>query len=579
MGLTLRNLASLLRFPIPPYPQEEGGIRQLNEWFIQARYLAVAGSALLSLMAVQALKLFEPWVLRPLLLLSLFLGITNRLYAYALQRRKPSLSFLWLQGLGDLLFLYLFFYLTGGIRNPLITLALIHVILGVILFPREQALRFTGAILLFYLLLALPDLLGIERFRSHPRFLPTLHPYGVLLLTGALGFVTILLHLFVAHLVRLARTYKDLQFQSLCLQSCPWIVPFQHLKGSGFAVLAQNLAPLWASHAFEEIRELYETEIVPELKKKLLSPILPQEGEEFPGTPLLLPEKRLFLNGETRFYSMALYPLQGGEERRSQESPAWVLFLQDITAQKIHEHQLLQEDRLKVLGLVTSGVLHEVGNPLSSLSSRVHLLSHARDPGEIQEGLKQLSQEIQRISGLVRELSLLNRARSQGERIPVRSLIEYTLEILRLHPQGKKRRFRIEGEGADLAVLGSFSELCQALLNLGMNAVEATEEGAEILIQITLTREGRVAIAVRDEGKGIPPEIEKRIFDPFFTTKQGGTGLGLFLARRIAEAHKGKLEFTSTPTGTTFTLLLPQAPPLRSPAGEGAPARASSGTG
>src|SRR5690606_22567632 len=102
--------------------------------------------------------------------------------------------------------------------------------------------------------------------------------------------------------------------------------------------------------------------------------------------------------------------------------------------------------------------------------------------------------------------------------------------------------------------------LHQVLVNLVLNAIhamEATERPARLTIRLVPTGSGMAAIEVEDTGPGLSPELLDSIFQPFFTTKPGGTGLGLVVARRIAEEHGGRLEAEQTPTGARFRVVLP----------------------
>jgi signal transduction histidine kinase len=108
----------------------------------------------------------------------------------------------------------------------------------------------------------------------------------------------------------------------------------------------------------------------------------------------------------------------------------------------------------------------------------------------------------------------------------------------------------------------------QVLINFVLNGAESMEAGGTVTLRSRLDKHvlnGRhvtaVVIDVADTGKGIPPEVQKRLFDPFFTTKEAGTGLGLPIAARIVEKHRGLIQYQTQPNrGTTFSIVLPLAP-------------------
>jgi signal transduction histidine kinase len=118
----------------------------------------------------------------------------------------------------------------------------------------------------------------------------------------------------------------------------------------------------------------------------------------------------------------------------------------------------------------------------------------------------------------------------------------------------------------ELFIRADSGHLKQVLINLARNAVEAIDGEGMVTLRARAARaplDGRqtdaVILEVTDDGRGIPPEIEKRLFDPFFTTKETGTGLGLPIAARIVEKHGGMLQYQTRPGhGTTFGVVLPR---------------------
>jgi signal transduction histidine kinase len=117
----------------------------------------------------------------------------------------------------------------------------------------------------------------------------------------------------------------------------------------------------------------------------------------------------------------------------------------------------------------------------------------------------------------------------------------------------------VEGDAA-LAIDADARKLRQVLLNVVLNALQASPSGATVAISVA-QRCGGALITVRDEGSGMTPEVLERIRKPYFTTKEGGTGLGVAVARGLVEQHGGRLEFASVPgKGTTVSILMPAKP-------------------
>ena len=109
-----------------------------------------------------------------------------------------------------------------------------------------------------------------------------------------------------------------------------------------------------------------------------------------------------------------------------------------------------------------------------------------------------------------------------------------------------------------MEVQADAAQLEQVLLNLALNAIAAMPDGGLLRFRISQQLD-RLRMDVIDTGRGIPPEIQSQIFDPYFTTRSDGTGMGLALCDKIMRQHDGSIEFQSSTSGTTFSILLPLA--------------------
>ncbi len=230
--------------------------------------------------------------------------------------------------------------------------------------------------------------------------------------------------------------------------------------------------------------------------------------------------------------------------------------------QKLEQAQkeLLRADRLKLLGELSAGMAHEVRTPLASILGSVDILSKENSrPEEKKEFLEILKKEAHRLERVVNDF--LNYSRIEKKDFALCDLNEVARQaesILRSHPLGKKVRVSL-ALGKELPkVLGDSNQLCQAVLNLAVNGMQAAGEG-EIKISTGVNSGGRgVFLSVFDRGAGIPAENMEKIFTPFFTTRPEGVGLGLGIVERIASLHKGEVKIESKAgTGTTATLLFP----------------------
>jgi len=229
------------------------------------------------------------------------------------------------------------------------------------------------------------------------------------------------------------------------------------------------------------------------------------------------------------------------------------------------EQQLRRAETLAVAGKLASGIAHEVGTPLNIVSGRAEMVLQSlpdRHPGR--EDLEQIIRQIDRVSNIVRSLlDAVRLSKPEIQRVPIEVLISRLLPLL--DHIVRKRGIAMTTEIADDLpdVAADPARLQQVLLNLLMNAVEATPPDGRITVRAwARARQGRrgVSVAVADTGLGIARDALGQIFEPFYTTKPAGqgTGLGLAISRDIIRDHGGTIQADSGPgQGATFTLWLP----------------------
>jgi signal transduction histidine kinase len=233
--------------------------------------------------------------------------------------------------------------------------------------------------------------------------------------------------------------------------------------------------------------------------------------------------------------------------------------------------QVLRADRLGTLGTLAAGLAHEINNPLVSIQTFLSLAPQKREEADASfwEEYHQLANaELERIRGLVATMSRLAHGGSQ-EPGPERSLVDLgdlAREVVGL----LQREVSSTGLALELAVapdtpkvLGVRDHLHQVLLNLVLNAVQATPDDGTVEIRVQPAPDSpkdTVQLVVEDSGRGIPEEHIERIFDPFFTTKDPdqGTGLGLMISHQIVADHGGSIGVRSrVGEGSSFTVVLP----------------------
>ena len=238
----------------------------------------------------------------------------------------------------------------------------------------------------------------------------------------------------------------------------------------------------------------------------------------------------------------------------------------DLTAQRVFQSKLLQTEKLAALGQMVSGIAHELSNPLTSiLGYAQRLLSHQEGAGRTEEA-RQIFQEAERASSILRQL-LLNARETLPERrtVSLNQIVLQTMELQRFSLEAEKIRVEADLDPALPAVHGDPGQLQQVLINLVGNSRQALEQqgrGGTIRVRTKRIGEQRMLLEVQDDGPGVPQAILARIFDPFFTTKPAGvgTGLGLAIVLSVVREHGGQVRVLNPPEGgALFQIELPAA--------------------
>lgn len=223
--------------------------------------------------------------------------------------------------------------------------------------------------------------------------------------------------------------------------------------------------------------------------------------------------------------------------------------------------KLLEEETLAAVGRLSSAIAHEIRNPVAMISSSLAMARQCQfDSGQRDEMCDIAAREAARLEKLTTDFLSYARPR-KPETTPslVHDTLAYVVSVCRAHAGDKNVRIEFESPGLLVAELDP-SEIQQALLNLVMNAIDASPQGGAVRLKSDWDGFSEVKIWVMNSGPQIPERVLSRIFEPFFTTKARGTGLGLAIARNIARAHGGELELSSNqPDNICFCLRLPAA--------------------
>lgn len=222
------------------------------------------------------------------------------------------------------------------------------------------------------------------------------------------------------------------------------------------------------------------------------------------------------------------------------------------------EAEVRRQERLAALGKVVAGVAHEIRNPLNSMRLTLELLERRLKKGAASgEEVRAAIGEIDRLDRILARLLAFGRP-APADRRPqsLRPLLEEAVHMVQEQARTKGLQILVQAPPAELIADVDGPQIVQVLVNLLLNAIEASPLSGRIEIAAR-AGDGRIEVRVTDYGPGIPDEIRPHIFDAFFTTRAEGAGLGLSVSREIVAAHGGELDYDPQGPGTTFRMSLP----------------------
>ncbi len=261
-------------------------------------------------------------------------------------------------------------------------------------------------------------------------------------------------------------------------------------------------------------------------------------------------------SGEARTYRISKIPMH----LHAGDDVTHVITVgEDITEWKEALQRVAQAEKMAAIGQLAAGVMHEINNPLATISACAESLT--LELGEL-EYLKFIDAEVERCKRIIDGLLDFSRKRSVSkEPVEINATVERTLFLLSHHARFKRVAVT-KALGPQSTVSASADQLIQILMALLLNAADATEQKgqqASITVRTSVTR-ATVTIEIIDNGVGIPRSEVGKLFEPFYTTKPPGrgTGLGLSICYGLVADHGGRLEVESTPgSGSTFRIVLP----------------------
>lgn len=220
--------------------------------------------------------------------------------------------------------------------------------------------------------------------------------------------------------------------------------------------------------------------------------------------------------------------------------------------EKETEKEKREKERFREISAFSSGIAHEIKNPLNSLALLIELLQK-KSPQELREDISQGRTEIQKISRIIDLFSAtLKPLNLQRERFVLKYLIEDIFESLKRRGSSKSLDLQYF-EDKEIIINADKGLMSQAFLNLLQNSLDVSEKET-IRVQAKEHRK-KVSITITDNGRGMSDEEKTHIFEPFYSHKKEGMGIGLYLTKKIIEAHHGSITFDSRiGQGTSFSI-------------------------
>ena len=362
---------------------------------------------------------------------------------------------------------------------------------------------------------------------------------------------------------------------SNAISQCFWVVD---LDLSCLLVVSDNFEQVWGSSrkALQDGPSGFMSAVFPADRDRVLSEFHTHLGTSLSTEFRVITQNGGPDDGEVRWIWLRVYQIHETEEQQEALGRRLVLIADDITEKKVEEEtrrlreaELVSRARLQAIGDLSSGVAHEINNPLTIIVGKANEIRQMVEAGKKEDKEKILAhaEKIQktsiRISEIVSSLKSLSRPDqpSHMQLIPVEKILRDVRDMSSERFKAHHIYLDLPEAPATLAVEMNGTMISQLLFNLLNNAHDAVESLPEKWVKLEWMEDAdSIFFYVTDSGSGIPIKIRSRIFDPFFTTKGPGkgTGLGLSLAAGIASHHHGTLSLDNLSPRTRFVVQLPK---------------------
>lgn len=300
-----------------------------------------------------------------------------------------------------------------------------------------------------------------------------------------------------------------------------------------------------------EMLRVTTQEIIENLPEKIF--VINKEGEIIYKNDEKIPfakdmiENNREINIDGRVYRVAVSELRNGELK--------MFSLRDITEEKKMDEEMKMKERTAFIGEISSGLAHEIRNPLSALMGCVETLKKVKDESKRKRLLSLIAEESEKMNKIIETFIRYAKMRTPVfEEVNPEILVK--IEVENLRKEGREIKVNTQGESSDFKI---DPELFILLFkNLMENAFEACENKKPVEVNLFF-RKNSFTLEVVDRGKGIPEGIKEKIWSPFFSTKKEGVGMGLALVKRIAESHFARINLESREgEGTKISITFPK---------------------
>ncbi|MCP4450241.1 MAG: PAS domain-containing protein [Planctomycetes bacterium] len=559
-------------------------------WLVDLRWIAVAGILIMSWVVHQLFPVIHS--VGPVLICGLVLGLCNAAY-YATGKRfsrvnhgVPGLVFALVQIELDLLILTVLLYFSGGLTNPFVLFYVFHVIIAAIMLPLYAAFAVGGSTVVLYGILALnqvsttpwPGFQDLSFSQSTGVWHVPIYVLGSFVAFSC----TVGLAQYLTRVILVRMTAKERE----AAQNHDVLKAVIHAMNEGLVfvdstrriAMCNPAARAWTTAQPAEVLTLDK---FPAVLRDHLRAALVEEGSlteqdvgafQTPGpTPLHIKAKGcpvVDVDGRSLGYVIV------GTDVTDHKNLEQELTTQTEQVTSINEMlkttrvQMAQREKMVAIGQMASGIAHEIGNPLASLSSVVQYLAKKIKTEDEVEQLNVVLNQVTRISEILKRMLTFSRpATSEYRWSDIDQLISSTLTLIKFDKRMQSIDIKNQVNGTLPTVWLNPQSFEQILLNVFINAVDAmnakTDESPSTL-RITRDCQGDVVrIRVEDTGIGMDQQVARRAFESFFTTKEigKGTGLGLFISHNLITELDGSISIESEPgKGTSVLLQVPVRP-------------------